>query len=77
MGAVYFVFMIVGAFIVRIPAPGWKPEGYTPPAQASKLITTSDVYVYDALKTPQFWFIWAVLCINVRSASACSARLRP
>src|SRR4029077_4775076 len=31
----------------------------------SKLITMSDVYVYDALKTPQFWFIWAVLCINV------------
>ena len=65
MGAIYFVFMMVGAFIVRIPAPGWKPEGYTPPAQASKLITTSDVYVYDALKTPQFWLIWAVLCINV------------
>src|SRR6202012_652747 len=33
--------------------------------QASKLITTSDVFVYDALKTPQFWCIWIVLCINV------------
>src|SRR5580693_8103509 len=22
--------LLVGAFIVRIPAPGWKPEGYTP-----------------------------------------------
>jgi MFS family permease len=65
MGAIYFVFMMVGAFIVRLPAPGWKPEGYTAPAQASKLITTSDVYVYDALKTPQFWCIWIVLCINV------------
>ena len=50
MGAIYFVFMIVGAFIVRVPAPGWKPHGYTPPMQASKLITTSDVYVYDALE---------------------------
>ena len=50
MGAIYFVFMMVGAFIVRVPAPGWKPEGYTPPVQASKLITMSDVYVYDALE---------------------------
>ena len=26
--------MWVGAAIVRVPAPGWKPEGYTPPARA-------------------------------------------
>jgi hypothetical protein len=84
MGAVYFVFMMVGAFVVRVPAPGWKPEGYTPPVQASKLITMSDVHVYDALKTPQFWFIWAVLCINVTAgigvlgqASAMSQEMFP
>jgi len=65
LGAVYFIFMLVGAFIVRLPPPGWAPEGYVARAQATKLITTSDVYVYDALKTPQFWCIWLVLCINV------------
>ena len=48
MGIVYWVFMMFGAIIVRLPAPGWQPEGYTPPVQAKKLITTSDVYVYDA-----------------------------
>jgi MFS family permease len=76
--------MIVGAFIVRVPGPGWKPEGYTPPTQASKLITTSDVYVYDALKTPQFWCIWVVLCVNVTAgigvlgqASAMSQEMFP
>ena len=84
LGAIYLVFMWVGAAIVRIPAPGWKPEGYTPPLQASKLITTSDVYVYDALKTPQFWCIWLVLCINVTAgigvlgqASAMSQEMFP
>src|SRR5580692_10403526 len=25
MGAIYLVFMMVGAFIVRVPPPGWKP----------------------------------------------------
>jgi len=84
MGAIYLVFMMVGAFMVRIPAPGWKPEGYTPPLQASKLITTSDVFVYDALKTPQFWLIWWVLCLNVTAgigvlgqASAMSQEMFP
>jgi len=65
LGIIYFVFMMVGAAIVRIPAPGWKPEGYTPPVVAQKLITNNDVYVYDAIKTPQFWLIWWVLCLNV------------
>jgi MFS family permease len=65
LGIVYFCFMMVGAAIVRVPAPGWKPEGYTPPVVEQKLITKNDVYVYDAIKTPQFWLIWWVLCLNV------------
>jgi MFS family permease len=84
LGIIYFVFMMVGAAIVRVPAPGWKPEGYTPPVVAQKLITKNDVYVYDALKTPQFWLIWWVLCLNVTAgigvlgqASAMSQEMFP
>jgi MFS family permease len=84
MGCVYFIFMMVGAAIVRVPAPDWKPEGYTPPAVAQKLITKNDVFVYDALKTPQFWLIWIVLCFNVTAgigvigqASAMSQEMFP
>src|SRR6478609_4481265 len=65
MGAIYFCFMMVGAVIVRVPAPGWAPEGYVAPKEAARLITRNDVFVYDALKTPQFWLIWWVLCLNV------------
>ena len=84
LGAIYFFFMMVGAIIVRVPAPGWKPEGYTPPVQATKLISNNDVFVYDALKTPQFWLIWWVLCLNVTAgigvlgqASAMSQEMFP
>jgi MFS family permease len=65
MGAIYLCFMMVGAAIVRIPAPGWKPEGFVAAVQSRKLVTTQNVYVYDALRTPQFWLIWGVLCLNV------------
>jgi MFS family permease len=65
MGLIYFCFMMVGAAIVRIPAPGWAPAGYTAPAQPKRLVTTQNVFVYDALKTPQFWLIWWILCLNV------------
>ena len=65
LGVIYFCFMMVGAAIVRIPPPGWQPEGYVAPIQPRRLVTTRDVYVYRALKTPQFWLVWWVLCLNV------------
>jgi MFS family permease len=83
MGCAYFVFMMVGAAIVRVPAADWKPEGFVPPKQ-SKLISRNDVYVYDAVKTPQFWLIWVVLFLNTTAgigvlgqASAMSQEMFP
>ena len=65
LGIVYFVYMMVGAAIVRVPPPGWLPEGYTPPKQSKGLITTANVHVDQALKTRQFWLLWGVLFLNV------------
>lgn len=65
MGAVYFAFMIFGALIVRVPAAGWLPAGYTPSSRPRKLVTTESVSVDTAWTTPQFWFLWGVLCMNV------------
>jgi MFS family permease len=65
MGCVYFAFMLFGAFLVRVPRPGWRPEGYKPPARPKKLVTHADVSVDVAWTTPQFWLLWAVLCLNV------------
>ena len=84
LGVIYFCFMIVGAIIVRVPPPDWKPEGYVPATQSQKLITTKNVFVYEALKTPQFWLVWWVLCLNVTAgigvlgqASAMSQEMFP
>jgi len=65
MGAIYFVFMMIGAFRYRIPPAGWKPEGWTPPAKANAMISQHNVHLKDAHKTPQFWLIWWVLTLNV------------
>ncbi len=84
MGIAYLLFMFVGSAIVRIPPPGWKPAGFEPPAEAGRLITNRHVYVYEALRTPQFWLIWLVLCLNVTAgigvlgqASAMSQEMFP
>ncbi len=84
LGCVYFCFMMVGSLIVRIPAPDWSPAGYVAPVKPKKLITTKNVFVYEALRTPQFWLIWCVLCLNVTAgigvlgqASAMSQEMFP
>jgi MFS family permease len=84
LGIVYFCFMMAGAAMVRLPQEGWRPAGYAPPAQPKKLITDKNVFVYQALKTPQFWLIWWVLCLNVTAgigvlgqASAMSQEMFP
>ncbi len=84
LGVIYAIFMLVGSMIVRVPAEGWKPEGWTAPAQPKKLVTTGHVHVDVAWKTPQFWCIWVVLCMNVTAgigvlgqASAMSQEMFP
>ncbi len=84
LGVVYLFFMLVGSILVRVPPAGWAPAGYVAPAQTKKLISKNDVFVYDALKTPQFWLIWWVLCLNVTAgigvlgqASAMSQEMFP
>ena len=65
LAAIYFFFMIVGAFRYRLPPAGWRPSGWAPPAQNNTMISQHNVHLRDAHKTPQFWLIWWVLCLNV------------
>jgi MFS family permease len=65
LGAIYFVAMMAGAFAYRVPPPDWKPGGWTPSPQRSTMITGGHVHVSRAWRTPQFWFMWMMLCMNV------------
>ena len=66
LAAIYFVFMLCGAFGYRVPPTGWKPTNWTPPQAAqNSMIATRNVHLKNAHKTPQFWLLWLVLCMNV------------
>ncbi|MGJ9416898.1 OFA family MFS transporter [Massilia sp. CMS3.1] len=66
LAAIYFVFMVAGALTYRVPATGWKPEGWTPPAKsANTMITAKHVHASRVWGIPQFWLIWGVLFLNV------------
>jgi MFS family permease len=65
MGVIYFIFMMIGAFAYRVSPVGWRPEGWTPPSETKTMISEHHVHLDNAHKTPQFWLIWGVLCLNV------------
>ena len=79
MGLVYFVFMMGGAFGYRIPAVGWKPAGWVPPAKqvSDAMITQRHVHVKKVWGIPQFWLIWMVLCMNVSAGIGVIGKASP
>lgn len=67
IGLIYLAVMLIAAFSYRIPAEGWKPEGWAEPNEEKRgtLISTHNVHLDEALKTRQFYQLWVVLCFNV------------
>jgi len=57
LAAIYFVFMIGGAFAYRVPDSARRAAPGTSQSDG--------VHYGEAIKTKQFWLIWAVLCLNV------------
>ena len=78
LGVTYLCAMTAGAFGYRVSPEGWRPEGWTPPAAAAKaMIARDSVDLNDAHKTPQFWLIWGVLCLNVSAGIGVLAMASP
>ncbi len=61
LGAVYLVFMLIGAALVRVPpGHGDSDTAVQQPGRNGALVRAS-----EAIRTPQFAFLWVVLFCNV------------
>jgi MFS family permease len=65
MAGLYALSMLFGAFWVRVPAEGWKPAGFKLDSTKASTGAVIAVSVDRAWRTPQFWLLWVVLCMNV------------
>jgi MFS family permease len=60
---VYALFMSMGWLLIRVPADSWRPAGWMPASPATNdVIGNPDVSARNAIRTPQFWLLWVVLC---------------
>src|SRR6478672_1966111 len=60
LGIVYTVFMLIGAALIRVP-PGFGDDAT---AEHSPGTNGALVRASQAIRTPQFWFLWVVLFCN-------------
>jgi len=66
LGIGYFVVMMFGVANMRVPAEGWRPEGWDPASvQEKPLVTTASVSAANSIRTRSFWLLWIVLFCNV------------
>jgi MFS family permease len=68
LGVSYLVVIVLAAFCYRVPAPGWKPQGWVPPEVTDpkhKRMTAGNVSLSRAVRTPAFYLLWIMLCFNV------------
>ena len=76
MAIFYVVFMSMSWLLIRVPAPGWHPGKEAPRADRA-LQSKGSVSAANAIKTPQFWFLWVVLCFNVTAGIGILERAAP
>ncbi|MFJ9187500.1 MULTISPECIES: OFA family MFS transporter [unclassified Streptomyces] len=58
-GLAYAVFMLLGVVLVRVPRVEERADGRPATPDGPQ------VSARQALRTPQFWLLWVVLCMNV------------
>ena len=77
MGVSYFCLMMVGVVVVRVPRADWLPANYQPDLRSRPLVTTANVSAYNAIRTPQFWLLWVVLCTNITAGIGVLSQASP
>ena len=77
LAVIYAVMMGLGAWVIRVPAKGWAPEGYAPSQDAAPLRTSANVSAANAIKTRPFWLLWIILFCNVTAGIGILAQASP
>ena len=77
LGVMYFLLMMIGVYAIRVPAADWKPAGWTAPTQPRQGVTTANVAVAMAWRTPQFWLLWVLLCTHVTAGIGVLSQASP
>ena len=74
-GVIFLVLVTGAAQFFKNPPAGWLPKGFKPAATS---VSASSSFMFgEAVKTPQWWMLWAMLCLNVSAGLGLISQLSP
>jgi OFA family oxalate/formate antiporter-like MFS transporter len=75
LGIIFLILVTVTAQFYKNPPKGWLPAGFTPPKTTA---SAAQSFTFDeAKKTPQWWMLWAMLCLNISAGLGLLSQLSP
>ena len=77
LGVIYFVMVVGAALFMKNPPEGWKPEGWEPDTTERSDRSGVDFELSGALKTWQWYALWALLFLNVTAGIAIISEADP
>jgi hypothetical protein len=77
LGVIYFVMVVGAAYFMKNPPEGWKPEGWEPDTTERSDRSGVDFELGGALRTWQWYVLWAMLFLNVSAGIAIIAEADP
>jgi len=74
-GVIFLVLVTAAAQFYKNPPKGWLPAGFTP---SKTTASAAQSFTFDeAKKTPQWWMLWAMLCLNISAGLGLISQLSP
>ena len=70
LGIIYLVMVVGAALFMRNPPEGWKPEGWEPDTEERADRSGMDYDLGGAVRTWQWYTLWALLFLNVTAGIA-------
>ncbi len=77
LGIIYLVMVVGAGFFMKNPPQGWRPEGFEPETEESSERSGVDYELGGALKTWQWYALWAILFLNVTAGIALISEASP
>jgi len=77
LGIAYFIAVTVPAFFMKDPPPNYRPAGWTPSATQQKQRSTKTYTLNEALRTWQWYGLWALLFLNTSAGISIISQAAP
>lgn len=75
LGIIFLILVTGSAQLYKNPPKGWVPAGFTPPATARAVGDSFNIN--EAISTPQWWMLAAMLFLNISAGLGLLSQLSP